>query len=910
MLEAALDGMVALLGADRASILLFGEDDRVHFVAWRGLSDGYRTAVDGHSPWQRGDHDAQPITVDDVATSDLEPELRATILGERVRALAFFPLARRESLLGKFMIYRVEPRPTSAEEIDLGKVVALHLAAALGRILDHEELQRREQHFRALIENSSDLIVLLDGDGLVTYESPAVEELAGYLPGERLGHSPFDLIHPDDHPRASAALDRLRHDPEFHDLVEFRVRHRDGGVRHLEIRGTNLLGHPAVGSLVLNIRDVTERYRAEEALALQHVYFRQLFENSPAAVAIADAEQRVEDVNPAFERLFGYARSECLGRPLSELVVPPAGETEDRELSRRVLAGEAVAVETTRRRADGAHLLALLRSFPVRLGSRQVGIFTTFEDVTERRRAEAALRSSEERYRKLFEESRDPIYISTPEGRMLDINPAGVQLFGFAGRDELLASDVRDLYWDAAQRDRFVADLRTHGFVNDLEVELRTRDGSKRRVLETATPVRDGDGELVAFRGTLHDVTERRELEEQLRQAQKMEAVGRLAGGVAHDFNNLLTAINGYSELLLRRFPAEDPARREAEEIHRSGRRAAELTRQLLALSRRQVLSPRTLDLNRALADMERLLRRVLGEDLDLGIALGASPAAVRCDPGQLEQVVLNLAVNARDAMPDGGRLEIATRNLLVDDAAARRHPGMQAGHYLEMRVTDTGVGMPADVLEHIFEPFFTTKERGKGTGLGLSTVYGIVRQSGGQVEATSRPGEGSTFRVLLPLADSLPEPDERRAVEAPPPPGRETVLLVEDERAVRQLLASALRAAGYRVIEAADGEQARQLATDDGTIDLLLTDLVMPRLGGVDLATALVAEQPTLRVVFISGYADRLGSPSLAGPLARAPFLQKPFPTGLLVRTVRAVLDESIDPPAEPPAEGGRETS
>jgi PAS domain S-box-containing protein len=768
--EAALSGMCTLLEADYAAILLFGEDDRAHFVAWRGLSDEYRAAADGHSPWPPTEAGAQPVVVSDVGDCDLEPALCAQIVRQGIRSLAFFPLARHDRLLGKFMTYWARPHGCRPGHVDIGRVVALHVAAALGRMLDAEALQRSEEHFRALIEQSSDLIVLVSPDGTILYESPAASEILGFDPSERVGRSVFERIHPAELDAARGYFRRLAREPERDLVGELQIRHRDGELRCLEVRGRNLLAHPAVRALILNISDITERQQAARAL-----------------------------------------------------------------------------------------------------------------------------RASEERYRSLFEESRDAIYISTPAGEMLDLNPAGVRLFGFASREVALAASAYDLYWEPSGRERFAALMREQGFVEELESDLRTVDGDRRRVLETASAVLDGEGQVVAYRGTLRDVTVQRALEEQLRQTQKMEAVGRLAGGVAHDFNNLLTAINGYSELLLRRLPAGDPCRREVEEIHRAGRRAAELTGQLLTLSRRQVHAPRRLNLNREVSDLERLLRRVLGEGLELSLSLDAAPAAVQGDAGQLEQVLLNLALNARDAMPGGGKIEIATRNVWLGEEETGSFPGVVPGPFVELSVRDNGTGMDGEVLEHLFEPFFTTKERGSGTGLGLPTVYGIVRQNGGLIRVESSLGEGSCFRVLWPAAHAHATAGGPWSRTDEPQPGEPaldaaTVLLVEDERSVRELLATALREAGLTVLEAGDGEEALRLASEDQPIDLLLSDLRMPRLGGGELAKALRRAQPTLRVLFMSGYTERSGVGDGDG-LARETVLQKPFSNADLLAAVEEAL-------------------
>ena len=378
--------------------------------------------------------------------------------------------------------------------------------------------------------------------------------------------------------------------------------------------------------------------------------------------------------------------------------------------------------------------------------------------------------------------------------------------------------------------------------------------------------------------------------EEQLRQSQKMDAIGRLAGGVAHDFNNMLSVITGRSELLLRNTALAPPLRRDIDLIHRTADRAASLTRQLLAFSRKQVLQPKVLDLNTVVANMGRMLRRVIGEDIDLVIVARPGLARVNADPGQLEQVILNLAVNARDAMPGGGRLTIETAQTDLDAEYARRHTGVNPGRHVMLAVTDTGVGMEPAVRERIFEPFFTTKEVGKGTGLGLSTVYGIVQQSGGAIWVYSEPGQGTTFKIYLPSVDEPAEADQ--APEEPPRGGSETVLLCEDEPDLRELTREVLEEFGYRVLEAADGRHALEVsAGHTGPIHLLLTDVVMPRMNGSDLAAQLTRERP-LRVLYMSGYTET--SVVRRGDVPGAAFLQKPFSPTALARTVREVLDRS----------------
>jgi len=510
----------------------------------------------------------------------------------------------------------------------------------------------------------------------------------------------------------------------------------------------------------------------------------------------------------------------------------------------------------------------------------------------ERRRAEHALRQSEERFERVFRASPIGITVSTlAEGRYLDVNTAFLRMVGRT-REEVIGRTAFDItFWqDSADRARVMDRLRS-GSATEVEAVVRAKDGTARHALIALEQIDIGGVPCVV--GLVHDVTAPKLLEQQLRQAQKMEAVGRLAGGVAHDFNNLLTVITSYSDLLFEDLEEGDPKRDDLTQIIKAATGAAALTRQLLAFSRQQVIQPRVLDVNAVVESTRKLLTRLIGEDVELVATLAPDLGLVMNDPGQIEQVIMNLVVNARDAMPEGGRLTIETANVDVGAEFVHDHPLAQPGRYVLLAVIDTGTGMDAETQAHIFEPFFTTKEAGKGTGLGLATVYGIVKQSGGFIWLYSELGRGSAFKVYLPRIEAAAETVDATRT-APLPRGTETVLVVEDAAAVRTVVRHMLERSGYRVLDAADGTLALEIAArHHGPIHLVVTDVVMPAMGGRQLSEQLTRLRPETKVLYTSGYTD--DAIVRHGVLeAGVPFLQKPFTPEALVRKVREVLDKS----------------
>jgi PAS domain S-box-containing protein len=512
------------------------------------------------------------------------------------------------------------------------------------------------------------------------------------------------------------------------------------------------------------------------------------------------------------------------------------------------------------------------------------------------RHAQQALRETERRYRRIVETTNEGVWMLDAAALTTFVNARMATLLGYAAA-EMRGLPIFDFLHPQSITD-VKSSLERHetGDVAHTEIRFKNKDGKDLWALLDSTPIFGGDG---AYEGALvmvMDVTVRKRLEDQLLQAQKMEAVGSLAGGVAHDFNNLLSVVLSYASLLLEGLQPDDPIRAELEEIRKAGERAADLTRQLLAFSRRQVLELKTLDLNQIVAGMQNMLRRVLPEDIELSLLTSHTLGKVRADAGQMGQVIMNLAVNARDAMPEGGKMTIETANATLDEAYAALHLGVTPGKYVMLAMTDTGVGMDAATVARIFEPFFTTKDQGKGTGLGLSTVFGIVQQSGGNIWVYSEPGKGTTFKVYLPRTDRALDP-----LESVPPPvtlrGSETVLLAEDEDAVRTVTRTILRRQGYNVLEAQNGGEALLICERySATIHLLVTDVIMPRMSGRELAARLTPLRPEMKVLYLSGYTEN--SIIHHGVLdAGISFLQKPITPEAFLRKVREVLDMTSAP-------------
>ncbi|HEY2745655.1 MAG TPA: PAS domain S-box protein [Polyangia bacterium] len=606
-------------------------------------------------------------------------------------------------------------------------------------------------------------------------------------------------------------------------------------------------------------------------------------------ILLMDARGQVRDANRAALAAYGLGREELIGLNIRDLRGSATRDEVTDQMARAQADG--VQFETMHVRRDGAE-------FPCEVSSRRVDLdgesflVSIIRDLTERRRAEATLREKENLFTTVFHNSPVVVSIVDLENKQyVDVSDSYLRTFGVKREDAIgKTTDDLGISYDAIDAERFAHAVATR-FTGEFEVRLRARDG---RVLDTIHSLEfiqlDGRPCVVAF---AHDITEHKRLEAQLQHAQRMEAVGRLAGGVAHDFNNILTAVRGHSEILLTVLEAESPHRRHADQIHRAALRAAALTSQLLAFSRKQVLQPRTLDLNALVGNLMVMLRRLIGEHVELRTTLTDRLGSVHADAGQIEQVVVNLVINARDAMAAGGVLAIATENVHIADAAESQEEGVPIGRWVVLSVRDTGSGMDAATRARIFEPFFTTKEAGKGTGLGLSTAYGIVTQSGGQICVDSEIGRGTTFRVFLPRIDAPTTSSGRFALEEGiGPRGKETVLLVEDDGDVREFVQDVLRSHGYTVLAAVDGPQALSLIQQHaGSIELVVTDVIMPRMMGSEVAARITALRPSIKVLYISGYP---GDAIVKQGVPEQAFVQKPFSVSALARRVRALLDDT----------------
>ena len=763
-----------------------------------------------------------------------------------------------------------------------------------------EALKESEERYRTAIENSNDGVTI-HKEGLHLFVNKKFLELFGYhSPEEVIGKHLILTVHPDDRDRVMEIIRKREKGEDVPSRDEFKGIRKDGEIIYIEVSATKItyLGEVAI---LAYFRDITKRKQAEVALRESEDRYRDLVDNSQYLICTHDLQGRFLSVNPAVADLLGYDRSTILNMDVRDILVPDVRDQFSSYLESILKEGVAQGLMSVQTATGEKRILEYNNTLRTE-GVASPIIRAVIHDVTKRERAEKALRDSEEKYRILVETSPDAITLFDLNLKITMANRPALTLFAHEKQEDVIGKSIFD-YLASDQQDRAKGDIEKvleTGSIGPAEYTLLRKDGTPFPAELKASLVLDRQKRAVAILCVSRDVTERKRMEqektvlqEQLRQSQKMEAIGQLAGGVAHDFNNLLTVIGGNCQLSLLDLKEEDPLRESFEEIRKATDRAAGLTRQLLAFSRRQVMEVRVLDLNTVLRNLEKMLHRIIGEDIQLVTLLAENLGSVKSDPGQIEQVIMNLAVNARDAMPQGGKLTFETSNTELDAAYVRVHRSMVPGRYVMLTVTDTGVGMPPEIKERIFDPFFTTKERGKGTGLGLSTVYGIVKQSGGYIWVYSEPGKGTAFKIYFPRVDEPPEELREKKVIGEMPRGNKTILVVEDEETVRMLAVQILERQGYEVLEAEGGEEALLLCQQETKpIHLVLTDVVMPGMSGRQLVEQLRQVCNDLKVIYMSGYTDE--TIVHHGALEKGiNYVQKPFTLEGLASKVQEVLSK-----------------
>ncbi len=775
-------------------------------------------------------------------------------------------------------------------------------------LMEREEaaavLRLTEEHYRLLAEHTEDFVSVHDAEERRLFISPSYYRATGWTPAD-LEHSPWDArLHPDDRPAIQAA--RASNRVGQTTLLEHRIRCKDGRWLWLEARAKPLMG-PAgeLQRLVIWSHDITARRQAEKALRENEQLLREVMDLVPHHIFAKDREGRYLFVNRAAAACYRREPRDLVGR--LELEIAP-----NQEHTRAFLKDDQEVLATGQPKfiaeepltyADGSvHWLQTYKAAFTPPGATERAVLGVAVDITERKLAEQALRASEEKFRRIAANIDDILYSVDAQTReFLYVSPAFQQLLGYTladvrrggGRRAFLAQVIQDNQF--AEQEKFMDALQSPHNLNltdRWEAWWRAQDGTLLCMEDHWIAVYEGE-RLVATEGVLRNVTERKRLESQVQQAQKMEAVGQLAGGVAHDFNNILQSILGFTEILLGDTPGASRHHGELLEIQKAAERAAGLTRQLLAFSRRQMIQPTVLDLNEVVSNMHKMLHRLLGEDIQLVTELGADLPRVKADSGQIEQIIMNLAVNARDAMPQGGRITITTAGVTLMAEDVPYIPDARAGRFVRLTVADTGTGIAPAVLPRIFEPFFSTKGPGQGTGLGLSVIYGIAQQHNGWINVYSQLGHGSAFKLYLPLCT---EAGERPAVPPPtPPPPRghgERILLIEDEPEVRRLAEHVLRAAGYVVRAAATAGEGRALfAQEEGRFELVFSDVVLPDQNGITSVEQLLQQKPGLAVLLCSGYTDERSRWQVIAD-KKYRFLQKPYPAAELLQAIRAILD------------------
>ncbi|HEY3323026.1 MAG TPA: PAS domain S-box protein [Planctomycetota bacterium] len=823
--------------------------------------------------------------------ADRQTRTRNRCNGEGYESVALVALRVGTDPYGLLQLNDKRKNRFTPERIALLERLADSLAIGIAHRQGQERLRESEAQYRLLADNAEDFVTLNHADGRRVYVSPSYYRVTGWTPQEIQATAWQERVHPDDLPAIEAA--RAANLRGERTRIEHRTLCKNGSWMWLDTHCQPTLDPDGkTQEMVLWSRDITERKRAETALKASEVRYRRLFESAKDGILILDAETgMVVDVNPFLIALLGFSREAFLGKKVWELGFLKdlfANQVNFTELQKKeYIRYEDMPLETS----DGQRIEVEFVSNVYLVDQRKV-IQCNIRNISDRKRAEDELRATRERFRQIVETAQEGILSMDARFLITYVNQRMADMLGYAPV-EIVGRSMTDLVAPEALSDhKRRLTSGPQGMAGRYERRFCRKDGSVVTLLVSTTPTLDADKRFAGLFIMCTDLTEYKLLEKQFRQAQKMEAVGRLAGGIAHDFNNLLTVILGRADLLSEALEGSERGKRDADLIRTTAKRAAALTRQLLQFSRQDIMQPQALDLNNIVQEMEKMLRRLIGEDVELILDLAPALGRVKADPVHMQQVIMNLVVNARDAMPTGGKIIIQTASLQFSAAEASLHEGLNAGPHVVMAVIDTGCGMDDSVRARVFEPFFTTKEVGKGTGLGLSTVYGIIRQSDGSVAVSSEVGRGTIFKVYLPVTQESAKaaPMSSSALASVPGHG-ETILLVEDEADVRDLMAEKLTECGYAVLTATNGEDALEVSTKHpGPIDALVTDVVMPGMNGSEVAERLRQARPTMKVLFVSGYAAdsvvRHGAVE-----GNVKFLAKPFGPAALAKRLAEML-------------------
>jgi len=895
LMDEAVASVARGLDVERGGLLEFRPENRTLVLrAGVGWNEGWvnRAIIPGDGDTHAGYalRCPTPVVIEDLRTErrfDAAPLLNEHAIISGI-SVVIQGADRAFGLLGGYTASR---RDFSIHDVHYVQAMANVLATALARSRTEEALRQSEQHFRSLIDNASDIVTILSHDGIFRFTSPSVQRLLGYAPHELLERSAFDFVHPDDLPAVAEAMTSSIRDPGTSYAAEFRFRHKDGTWRVLEsvgqVRAGPHSGEPA--SFIVNARDVTERLAQERALRANKERLRTVVAVAPLVLFALDKDGIFTLVEGKGLESLGVRPAQLVGQSVFNVYADLPQLLAD---FRRALAGESFSstVEVFGQVFEAWYS-------PIRDGNGAVaGVTGVATDVTERHRAEDALRRSEESSRALVQHATYGIFRSTSDGRFLAVNPALVRMLGYQSEAEVLGLSIsRDVYANPEERARILERFAESETVQGV-VEWKRRNGERILVRLSGHAVRRPDRTIDCIETMAEDITSRRLLEEQLRQSQKIEALGQLTGGIAHDFNNLLTIILANAELIRKSLGADKQEEQaDLRDLISAALRGRAMVKELLGFARRQSLDLAPLDLGGVIADIAGMLRRVLPADIEVIVSgdAGVLPD-VRCDVHAIEQIVLNLVTNARDAMPSGGvlRIETARADLRVEEQAAAGVPPSPI--WVRLSVEDTGNGMDQATLERVFEPFFTTKPSGKGTGLGMATVYSLVKQLGGVIKLESAPARGTRVKVFFPgLPPSVEPPRRRLSGDHHVQGGDETILLVEDEDDVRRAAKRVLEQAGYRVLTAADGQEGLEILRQQPKgIHLTISDLVMPRLGGRAFYEAARREGYETPFLFASGYSPEDGRGDLPAEPG-LPMLHKPWTPADLLARVRELLDK-----------------